>query len=122
MSTEYFKALKKFSKNEPYILGRNFEYAVMRKLRKLGYYCVRKFGSKGHEDIIAFRDGRILMIQAKWSRNRETKPESFDLKGLVKLAERYGAYAIFAGVHKQKRNKMYFKVWLMGRWVNAKLD
>lgn len=39
------------SKN--YVSGRNFEYRVMRYLRKNGYYCIRAYGSKGLFDIIA---------------------------------------------------------------------
>jgi len=120
MSKAYYDALKKYSKNQPYIKGRNFEYRVMRRLRKMGYFVHRKFGSKGHEDLIAFnKRGDILLIQCKWSSYGETKPQRYDLKGLIKLAEKYGAFAIFAGVRK---HRMYFKVWHYGRWINAKLD
>ena len=119
MSNEYFEALKKYSKNQPYIQGRNFEYACMRKLRKLGYYVVRKFGSKGHEDLVAFRVNTVLMIQCKHSKVRDTKPTDFDLDGLIKLAKKYGAFAIFAGI---RNHRMYFQVFKVGVWMNAKLD
>jgi len=115
MSKEYYDWLRKHHKNEPYIKGRNFEYSCMRKLRKHGYYVVRKFGSKGHEDLVAFKTTYydepktiVLMIQCKWSKNRNTKPTQFDLLGLIKLAERYGALAIFAGIRK---HRMYFQKW-----------
>ena len=39
--------------NKNYVKGRNFEYAVMRYLRKRGYYCMRAYGSKGLYDVIA---------------------------------------------------------------------
>ena len=39
--------------NRNYVKGRNFEYAVMRYLRKRGYYCMRAYGSKGLYDVIA---------------------------------------------------------------------
>lgn len=39
------------SKN--YKIGRQFEYRVLYYLRKLGYYCLRAYGSKGLYDIIA---------------------------------------------------------------------
>jgi len=112
MSKEYFNWIKKHHKNTPYIKGRNFEYRCMQKLRKLGFYVVRKFGSKGHEDLVAFRNGLVLMVQCKWSSYGNTKPTQFDLLGLTVLAEQYGALAIFAGV---RNRRMYFQVW---RWTN----
>lgn len=58
------------SKN--YQIGRNFEYRVIAYLRKLGYYCLRAYGSKGLYDILAIppiKKPEIrnypLMIQAK---------------------------------------------------------
>jgi len=120
MSVEYYEWLKTHKKEvDPYRVGRSFEYRVMQKLRKLGYYCVRKFGSKGHEDVVAIKNGTVLFIQCKWGRNHDTKPEQFDLQGLIELAEKYGGYAVFAGVRK---HRMYFKVWSSGRWINARLD
>ena len=112
MSVEYYRWLKKNHKNIPYIKGRNFEYRCMRKLRKLGFYVVRKFGSKGHEDLVAFRRGLVLMIQCKWSSSGNTKPTQFDLKGLIELAPKYGALPIFAGV---RNGRMYFQHW---RWIS----
>ena len=106
MSEEYFRWIKEHHKNEPYIKGRNFEYSCMRKLRKYGYYVVRKFGSKGHEDLVAFKNGEVLMIQCKWSKSRTTKPQQFELQGLIDLAKKYGALAVFAGV---RRHRMYFQ-------------
>lgn len=119
MSREYFEALKKYSKNQPYIQGRNFEYRCMRALRKLGYYVVRKFGSKGHEDLVAFKNDTVLMVQCKWSKKRNTEPRSYDLAGLVDLAKKYGAFAIFAGV---RNHRIHFRVYENGMWLNAKLD
>lgn len=55
-----------------YKIGRNFEYRVLYYLRKLGYYCLRAYGSKGLFDIIAIPPIKKLeirnyplMIQAK---------------------------------------------------------
>lgn len=39
--------------NRNYVCGRNFEYRVIAYLRKLGYYCLRAYGSKGLYDVIA---------------------------------------------------------------------
>ena len=111
-STEYYKWLKNNKdKITPYILGRRFEYAVMKKLRSLNYYCVRKFGSKGFEDIGATKNP--VLVQCKWSRYRDTRPEDFDLKGLINLAKQFKGVAVFAGVRK---HRMYFKIWKNGEW------
>jgi len=124
MSQEYFNWIKKHHKNVPYIKGRNFEYRVAKKLRKLGYYVVRKFGSKGHEDLVAFKNGFVLMIQCKWSSYGNTKPKQFDLLGLIQLALKYGAMPVFAGV---QNHRMYFQVYTsdgkgFGVWKDAELD
>lgn len=115
-STEYFKYIKKHG-NKLYEQGRNFEYATMKVLRKHGYYCIRKFGSKGFEDIVATKQGSLLFVQCKHSNFRTTTPEddlaSHYAKGLIDLAERYGGLAIFAGV---KKRRMYFMKWEDGKW------
>jgi len=36
-----------------YVKGRNFEYRTMYFLRKIGYYVIRSYGSKGLYDLIA---------------------------------------------------------------------
>lgn len=41
--------------NRNYIRGRQFEYRVLYYLRKLGYYCLRSWGSKGVYDILAVK-------------------------------------------------------------------
>lgn len=93
----------------------------MRKLRKHGYYCVRKFGSKGHEDVVAFQNGQVLMIQCKWSRILDTKPSGYNLSGLIQLARKYGAYAVFAGMRKKR---MYFQFYnhATEKWEDFELD
>jgi len=117
MSKEYYEWLKRNKPIvDPYRLGRAFEYRVMKRLRTLGYYCVRKFGSKGEEDIVAWKHLNFLFIQCKWSRERDTKPENYDLRGLIALVDTYGGYAVFAGV---KKHRMYFAFWLDEKWVEA---
>jgi len=91
-----------------YRQGRAFEYATMAKLRSLGYYCVRKFGSKGFEDVVALKFGKVAFIQCKHSKWRDTAPSQFDLSGLLHLAKRFGALPVFAGVRK---HRMYFMVY-----------
>lgn len=108
-STEYYRWLKNHpEKIHLYRQGRAFEYAVMKKLRSLGYYCVRKFGSKGFEDVVALKFGTVAFVQCKHSKWRDTKPTQFDLGGLINLSRRFGALPVFAGVRK---HRMYFMVW-----------
>lgn len=58
-------------------MGRNFEYSCQNKLRDLGYYVVRSYGSKGVFDLVAipplipvenFPPGTLL-IQCKTSKD-----------------------------------------------------
>src|SRR5215211_7491719 len=46
---------KKISKNTAYKRGRAFEYRVKKHFEKQGYYVVRKYASKGAEDLIAMK-------------------------------------------------------------------
>jgi Holliday junction resolvase len=48
-----FRRRRKISKNTAYKKGRQFEYRVKKHFEKLGYYVVRKYASKGAEDLIA---------------------------------------------------------------------
>ena len=57
-----------------YIIGRRFEYRVQNYLRKIGYYVVRSYASKGLYDLIAIPNKFIseykypqkpLLIQCK---------------------------------------------------------
>lgn len=126
MSTEYFAWLKKNYKNKNYIKGRNFEYRTMRALRKLGYYCVRKFGSKGYEDILAVSgrkwNMKILFVQCKWRSKRDSKPEQYELQGLIDLANKYNGFAIFAGIKSVgKSRRLYFMFFKGNYWEEIKL-
>jgi len=123
MSIEYFDWLKNHpeKRNKLYEQGRNFEYAVMKKLKRHGFYCIRKFGSKGFEDVVAVKGGLVLFIQCKHSRWHDTTPERSikqeDRKGLIDLARRHMATAAFAGV---KNHRMYFMIFNGRVWVNWK--
>lgn len=113
-SVKYYQWLKDHKKEvSMYEVGRRFEYAVMKKFRKHGFYCFRKFGSKGFEDCVAIRFGTVYFIQAKFSRYHDTKATQFDLEGLKKLAEQFGAIPTFAGV---RSHKMYLMTWEKTEW------
>jgi len=89
---------KEIMANRNYVKGRNFEYAVMRYLRKRGYYCIRAYGSKGLYDVIA--------IPTKEEKSQQTLDESltclncFNQKPLLVQAK-YNGY-----VPKQEREKL----------------
>jgi len=60
-----------------YKFGRNFEYTCQNKLRGLGFYVVRSYGSKGVFDLVAVPPkvpvndypAGTLLIQCKTSKN-----------------------------------------------------
>jgi Holliday junction resolvase len=49
---------------DPYQRGRRFEYKTQNYLRKEGWYVIRQSRSK-FPDLIAFRDGTILLVECK---------------------------------------------------------
>ena len=64
----------------PYTRGRSREYQVLRKLREEGWFCTRSAASHGPVDIIAGRDGIILMVQVKSGKGRATEADRKILK------------------------------------------
>jgi len=107
MSKEYYQALKTHIKNKNYVVGRNFEYRCIHKYRERGWYTNRSFGSKTPADFIGYLNGIGHLVQCKWSRKNETKPESYDeLTKLIVMAKKCGAIPVFAGIHKNRR--LYF--------------
>lgn len=48
-----------------YTRGRALEYAVRDHLGRLGYRVIRAASSKGAADLIAARDGLVLVVQCK---------------------------------------------------------
>ena len=64
----------------PYTRGRSREYQVLRKLREEGWFCTRSAASHGPVDIIAGRDGSILMVQVKSGKGRATDEDRRILK------------------------------------------
>lgn len=48
-----------------YDAGRRLEYDTMKHLKENGYETFRSAGSHGIADVIAFKPGQVLFIQAK---------------------------------------------------------
>jgi len=62
--------------NKNYVKGRSFEYRTQNFLRKIGYYVIRSYGSKGLYDLLAIPARSIakysypklpLLIQCKYN-------------------------------------------------------
>ena len=51
--------------NKNYVSGRRFEYTIKKALEKLGWIAIRSAGSHSPFDIIAIKEGRILLLQLK---------------------------------------------------------
>ncbi|MDA4127978.1 MAG: group I intron-associated PD-(D/E)XK endonuclease [Thaumarchaeota archaeon] len=65
--------------NKLYQKGREREYKVMELLRKEGYRVSRSAGSHGAADVIAAKDGHVLLVQVKSGRARMKKEELEEL-------------------------------------------
>jgi hypothetical protein len=48
-----------------YAAGRRVEYAVIKELKKHGYFTSRGASSKGMADVIAIKEGQILFVSCK---------------------------------------------------------
>ena len=83
-----------------YKKGRQFEYLIMDRKRKQGFFCMRSAGSKGFADIIAIKMGRIEFIQAKMG----CSMQKLEREGLIELAESVGAVPLF--IQKIGRGKL----------------
>ena len=48
-----------------YQRGYNFEYRCRKELESKGFFVVRSAGSKGPADLVAIREGKVLLVQCK---------------------------------------------------------
>ncbi len=86
-----------------YADGHRFELDIIAHLRSEGYQTIRAAGSKGKIDVLAFKTGQTLAIQAK--RNGKIPPaERF---ALVELATILDAIPILAWKHRGTRQPQY---------------
>ena len=117
LSLDVARSLKYFAKveektNKNYVRGRTFEYRVMAALRRYGWHCMRRFGSKAEHidgigkvptDLTAYKKGVYLIISCKYSILGPTAPvDDPDWKALVTYAERFDAVPVFAGVNSDR--------------------
>jgi Holliday junction resolvase len=112
---------KRISKNTAYKRGRAFEYRVKKHFEKQGYYVVRKYASKGAEDLIAIKASKVgyynektkksvfawmsevLLIQCK-NLKVEKKLKREDAERLIKLAKQCGGTPLLASNQNHKLN------------------
>ena len=75
-----------------YRKGRALEYAVKRHLEEQGYFVVRSAGSRGPADLVALKNGEILLIQCKKD-GHLSKDEAYELLEAARVA---GGKAVLA--------------------------
>lgn len=104
---------KKISKNTAYKRGRAFDDRCKKHFEQKGYYVVRKYASKGAEDLIAIKASKVgyynektkksvfammsevFLIQCK-NLKVEKKLKREDAERLIKLAKQCGATPLLA--------------------------
>lgn len=91
------KMVKKMSK---YAKGRRIEYRVRDILSKAGWYVWRLAASKPF-DLIAIKDGKILIIECK----RQSSLTRLEKNKLLEIAKNGGATVILA---KYQKNTIHF--------------
>ena len=89
-----------------YAKGRRLEYAVKRRLEVAGYTVFRCVASRPC-DLIAIRQGSLLLVECKSGHNPYAPPKH--LKRLAILAETIGAKAILA-VRKDRETIHFYEV------------
>lgn len=92
-------------KNKAYQKGYRFELRVKKHFEQKGYYVVRKYASKGAEDLVAIKKSwtlinksvfsEVLLIQCK-NLKVEKKLKREDAERLIKLAKQCGATPLLA--------------------------
>lgn len=83
--------------------GHRFELAIIDDLRSEGYQTIRAAGSKGKIDILAYKPGQTLAIQAK--RNGKIPPA--ERAAVYELAAILGAVPIVAWKQRGTRRPLY---------------
>ncbi len=93
--------------NRFYASGRAKEYRAMEILRKEEWIVARSAGSHSPADLLAAKNGRILLVQVK---NRSARVRKEELTELVKWAGHFGADAevwFFKGRKDMERKRVH---------------
>ena len=98
MPAEYDRAVEaKRPKRNHYASGRDFEYRVRDDLIARGYFVARSAGSKTVVDLLALKQGRVLLVQCK--RHGALSPAEWNK--LYDLAEEHRATPVRASTPKR---------------------
>lgn len=92
--------------SKSYVKGRRFEHYVKDKLEAKGWVVTRSAGSKGPFDLLAVKNGRILLIQCKWRKSRIGKDlvdVALKAGGLPVLATRVRGRIVFLNVKDESK-------------------
>lgn len=90
-----------------YSRGRAKEYKAMSILKKTGWLVARSAASHGPVDIIAAKDGKVLLIQVKSGKSRVRRDE---VSELMRWGENFGCDVEiwhFVGRGKIEKRKVY---------------
>lgn len=68
-----------------YDRGRALEYATMKDLKTNGYETFRSAGSHGIADVLAFKPGQVLFVQAKTKQGVISPADRVDLIWLANM-------------------------------------
>jgi len=98
-----------------YQKGRAFEYQIIKFLEKNGYYIIRSSGSHGINDLVAFKNNEMRLIQAKdimdkYAKNYVVKKVEQELKDFIIQQRQMGNNLIgmkFQLFLKIDRDKIY---------------
>ena len=93
--------------NRAYLKGCIFERSVKSKLEEDGWIAIRSAGSK-KPDLIAAKDGKIIVIECKATKNNIVYLEEEEVENLKKTAEHFNAEGMYAV--KYAKNKNWFIV------------
>lgn len=89
-----------------YSKGRNLEYAVRRKLRSRGYVVFRCAGSRP-VDLIAIKDGKILLVECKAGLNPYLSQKQ--MNHILIMSKKAGAIPVLA-VRKRYRGTRWYRI------------
>ena len=89
-----------------YSKGRNLEYSVRERLKALGYIVFRCAGSRP-VDLIAIREGKILLVECKAGLNPYLSPNQ--LNHIIEISKIAVATPVLA-VRKRYREVRWFRI------------
>jgi len=98
-----------------YRKGHRWELKVKKMWEEKGYVVYRSAGSKGAADLIALKDGKIVLIQVKVN----SKPSHLEVTKLLKEAKKCKATALVVVWDSKKREVEVYNLNLKARKVTT---